>query len=133
MRGLGYRSIAKILGVGHMTVKRDLEAIREYNKQRANVEKEQVVGDGTGGGNGFGDADNSYPRSMAVFDSYLYVFNPATGASEQVAAFEDSSLEGLAFPPEAQQPAAVPALGSGSAMLLIVLLSLGALNLIRKP
>ena len=46
MRGLGYRSIAKILGVGHMTVKRDLEAIREYNKQRANVEKEQVVGDG---------------------------------------------------------------------------------------
>lgn len=46
MRGLGYRSIAKMLNVGHMTVKRDLDAIRDENKRRvADIEKTQVVGD----------------------------------------------------------------------------------------
>lgn len=34
---------------------------------------EQVVGDGAGGGNGFGDLNNYGIYSMAVFGSYLYV------------------------------------------------------------
>ena len=34
MRGLGYRTIAKLVGVGHMTVKRDLEAIKEENREK---------------------------------------------------------------------------------------------------
>jgi hypothetical protein len=34
MRGIGYRTIAKELGVGHMTVKRDLEAIRDATKTK---------------------------------------------------------------------------------------------------
>ena len=37
LRGLGYRSIAKIVGVGHMTIKRDLEAIRHSNKTRVTM------------------------------------------------------------------------------------------------
>jgi len=46
MRGLGYRSIAKILGIGHMTVKRDLEAIREANQKRVTqFEHEQTIGE----------------------------------------------------------------------------------------
>jgi len=46
MRGLGYRSIAKLLGVGFMTVKRDLEAIREDNKKRVSAfEQEQHLGE----------------------------------------------------------------------------------------
>jgi transposase len=46
MRGLGYRSIAKKLGVGHMTVKRDLEAIREDNRLRASqLDREEHVGE----------------------------------------------------------------------------------------
>ena len=46
MRGLGYRSIAKKLGVGHMTVKRDLEAIREENRLRAQqLDREEHVGE----------------------------------------------------------------------------------------
>ena len=34
MRGLGLRNIAKELGVGHMTIKRDLAAIQEQTKER---------------------------------------------------------------------------------------------------
>lgn len=46
MRGLGYRSIAKILGIGHMTVKRDLEAIRDANQKRVTqFEHEQTIGE----------------------------------------------------------------------------------------
>lgn len=46
MRGLGYRAIAKVLGVGHMTVKRDLEAVREENAKRVTrFEQEQTIGE----------------------------------------------------------------------------------------
>jgi len=46
LRGLGYRSIAKILNVGHMTIKRDLEAIREENKRRVSgFEHAQMIGE----------------------------------------------------------------------------------------
>ena len=46
MRGLGYRSIAQKLGVGHMTVKRDLEAIREDNRVKARLlDREEHVGE----------------------------------------------------------------------------------------
>lgn len=46
MRGLGYRSIAKLLGVGYLTIKRDLEAIREDNKKRVSAfEQEQHLGE----------------------------------------------------------------------------------------
>lgn len=34
MRGLGYRAIARELGIGNMTIKRDLEAVREMTKSR---------------------------------------------------------------------------------------------------
>lgn len=34
MRGLGYRQIAKELGVGHMTIKRDLDTLREETASR---------------------------------------------------------------------------------------------------
>jgi len=34
MIGMGYRSIAQKLGVGHMTIKRDLEAVREETSTR---------------------------------------------------------------------------------------------------
>lgn len=34
MQGLGYRAIGQKLGIGHMTVKRDIEAVREQNAGR---------------------------------------------------------------------------------------------------
>jgi hypothetical protein len=34
MRGLGYRSIGKLLGVGFMTIKRDLETVRDENRRK---------------------------------------------------------------------------------------------------
>lgn len=65
-------------------------------------------------------------------DSFLYLFDPATGTSEPVATVENAELIGLAFPQRLQQPAAVPALRSGSAILLVLLLGLAAVLLIRR-
>jgi len=46
MRGLNYRSIAKLLGVSTMTIKRDLDAIREDNKKRVTTfESERHIGE----------------------------------------------------------------------------------------
>lgn len=44
LRGMGYRAIAKELGVGHMTVKRDLEAISEETRTKmGKLEKDYVL------------------------------------------------------------------------------------------
>lgn len=44
LRGMGYRAIAKELGVGHMTVKRDLEAIAEETRTKmGKLEKDYVL------------------------------------------------------------------------------------------
>lgn len=44
LRGMGYRAIAKELGVGHMTVKRDLEVIAEETRTRmSKLEREFVL------------------------------------------------------------------------------------------
>jgi len=46
MRGLGYRAIGKLLSVGHMTIKRDLEAIRENNKEKVTtLDRSEHVGE----------------------------------------------------------------------------------------
>jgi hypothetical protein len=44
LRGMGYRAIAKELGVGHMTVKRDLEVIAEETRGRmGKMERDYVL------------------------------------------------------------------------------------------
>lgn len=46
MRGLSYREIAKKLGVGPMTIKRDLDAIRAEHKARLSaLDREEYVGE----------------------------------------------------------------------------------------
>jgi len=75
MRGMGYRLIAKKLGVGHMTVKRDLEVIREETGQQISQFQR----------------DYKLAESIAVFEEVEHQaweqFNLAVAGSAQKARF----------------------------------------------